>query len=174
MVGRQYKLDWGNNIGYSKVPPTDRRFEQNFQTLASVLWGGLLKKFSPTGIFGAPFGRLTRPSRRSFGRGLNVGPWGGGLGCMWRLGWYKVKIWSVRFLKKFLSTKCFFCFVFCWLACPVFSQIILVIQLYMFWFFLMILQGLNYLAAYTGRAWVWKNRKKSKSQKITLNTPKLT
>ena len=43
-----------------------------------------------------------------------------------------------------------------------------------FWCFLTILQGLDYLAACTGRAWVWKNRKKSKSQKITLNTPKLT
>ena len=28
-------------------PPMDRRFEQNFQTLASVLWGGTVKIFFP-------------------------------------------------------------------------------------------------------------------------------
>ena len=34
---------------YRKVPPKDRRFEQNSQTLASVLWG--LSKFFPIGFF---------------------------------------------------------------------------------------------------------------------------
>ena len=49
-----------------KSPPKDWRFEQNSQTLASALWEGTFK------IFGAPpwvrpFGRLTRPLRRSLG-----------------------------------------------------------------------------------------------------------
>ena len=34
-------------IQRSPFPPKDRRFEQNFQTLASVLWGGSLKNFPP-------------------------------------------------------------------------------------------------------------------------------
>ena len=39
--------------------------------------------------------------------------------------------------------------------------------------FLMILQDLNYWAACRGRVGVHKNRKKSKSPKISLNTPKV-
>ena len=37
--GTKRTFDSGN-LPYSDVPPKDRRFEQNSQTLASVLWGG--------------------------------------------------------------------------------------------------------------------------------------
>jgi hypothetical protein len=45
-------------------------------SVASVLGEGVKKKIPYRVFWGAPFGRLTRPSRRSFGRGVNAGPWG--------------------------------------------------------------------------------------------------
>ena len=75
--GRVRKIIWFT--GKSPPPHTDRRFEQNSRTLASVLSGGTFKIcFLGGRPLGTPFGRLTRPLRRSFGRGLNVGPCGGG------------------------------------------------------------------------------------------------